>query len=306
MVDIIKIVNTKDLGAPFGGVMRKLDSQISNRSRFQLIQEQLQFSVSKRNSAGKHEIEVARTPPPDPEPLQLEEHNEEVFLASPQTELLSSGAVPDPSSVERPTVASKIHLQKEVALPRTKPCHRYCPSSDKEIRIEGIKSKMDELADMLAMRRTNLIKAKWNKALDHLNNLKLKDLYNHFKKLRTELSDQPVDQLSSKRLKANYFTTMKFLKSSVPTAVDKCSALIDKFIILNAFEDIKSEAVCKVMKEKSIAIILQVNFKRLKDHTEEQKRKRTEDKLLMFLMKLDTALLLFKYNSFFKIVAVAT
>ena len=172
---------------------------------------------------------------------------------------------------------------------------------NKQTRISNVADKLNELTDFVKNRRARQLVQKFESLenlLDKLGQQKYKD---SFTKLLRELSEQRMELVSRKAVKPNYATMIKFLNMNLRDAIDKSDILIMKLARRSAFEEMKASLYEDRIVDIKSAIVTRSCFERLKSNADQAKTERLQDKTTQFMIKLDTYLLLLKFNAFFKI-----
>ena len=170
---------------------------------------------------------------------------------------------------------------------------------NKQNRIISIADRLSELTTALQEKRRSAISHKFEaleELIERINAAKLKD---SLKKLVKELSHQKVDLLVRKALKPNYATMRRYLQANLPAAIEKTELLAVRMAKHAAFSNIKAESCFQLMETARRRLMLQGAFNGLFKNREAEKKGRDAEKVLSFVMKLDTYLLLLKFNAFY-------
>lgn len=207
----------------------------------------------------------------------------------------------------RQTVDSKFSFERHPLLVQSYKKQSAITSSltdlSKESRLNTLRSKMDEIAGTLAAKRNLTVKDRLGR-VSHMLEAKFKVLKTGaIKTLIVELSKQSTQELYDRRVLPNYGTLQQLLKRQTPTGLSKTEGLLRKHIAKNAVTTLRERAATKQLSGLVRKRTLSVCLSALKQSAAEGKNAKTKDKLLSFLLKLDTYLLLLKYNSFFDLLA---
>lgn len=171
----------------------------------------------------------------------------------------------------------------------------------KQDRIITLADKLGELTTAIQERRKTALANKFTtlqSLCDRINDTRLKET---FRKLVKELSHQPADLLIRKAIKPNYATVRRYLQANLPASIEKSETMINKFSLAAALEDIRVVSVGKKLAVVRRKLALQSALDSFKQNLNEAKTAKQKEKMLAFLMKLDTYLLLLKFNSFYSI-----
>ena len=173
--------------------------------------------------------------------------------------------------------------------------------SSKQSRISSIADKLAELTSALQEKRRTAVVSKFTaleSLIEKINNSKLQD---SFRKLVKELSHQKTELLLRKAVKPNYATVRRFMQANLPDAIEKTEILALRLAKQSAFSIIRAEACFNKMEEVRHKLNVKAGFELLRVNWEEQKKARQSEKVLSFMMKLDTYLLLLKFNAFYNL-----
>lgn len=174
---------------------------------------------------------------------------------------------------------------------------------NKQNRIISIADKLSELTSTLQEKRRAAVSHKFEALEDLIERINAAKLKESLKKLIKELSHQEADLLIRKSLKPNYATMRRYLQSNFPAAIQKTEALAIRMAKQAAFSNIKAESCFRLMEVTRCKLKLQGAFASLLKNREEEKKSRESEKVLSFVMKLDTYLLLLKFNAFYSLKA---
>ena len=197
----------------------------------------------------------------------------------------------------RQTVDSKMSFERHPLLVQSYKRQTAITSSltdlSKESRLNTLRTKMDEIAGSLAAKRNLTIKDRIGRVSHMLE----------AKTLIVELATQSTQDLYDRRVLPNYGTLQQLLKRQTPAALTKAEHLLRKHIAKNAITTLRERAAAKHLSRLARSRLLSSCLSALKQSAAEHKHTKTKDKLTAFLLKLDTYLLLLKYNSFFDLMA---
>ena len=207
----------------------------------------------------------------------------------------------------RQTVDSKMSFERHPLLVQSYKRQTAITSSltdlSKESRLNTLRTKMDEIAGSLAAKRNLTIKDRIGR-VSHMLEAKFKVLKTGaIKTLIVELAKQSTQDLYDRRVLPNYGTLQQLLKRQTPAALTKAEHLLRKHIAKNAITTLRERAAAKHLSRLARSRLLSSCLSALKQSAAEHKHTKTKDKLTEFLLKLDTYLLLLKYNSFFDLMA---
>lgn len=173
--------------------------------------------------------------------------------------------------------------------------------TNKQTRINTVAEKLNELTELFREKRERAITLKFESLENLITRLNQQRLEDSFKKLVKELSLQRLDLLSRKAIKPNYATTIKFMKSNLGTGMEKTEQLLNKFAKKRFLEELKAEVLAEKMDKIRSQIVLNACFSRLKQSAREAAEQKEAEKVLQFMIKLDTYSLLLKFNAFYNL-----
>lgn len=174
-------------------------------------------------------------------------------------------------------------------------------TSKKQSRIISIADKLNELTNNLQEKRKQAVCQKFSSLEILIERILAEKLKYAFQKLVIELSHQGTDLLARRAIKPNYASVIRYLKADFTAAAEKIEALITMMSKKAAFCLIKIESCSQALEVASRRRQLQTVFESLKKNRENEIRARQADKVMSFVMKLDTYLLLLKFNAFYSL-----
>lgn len=267
ILEIIDIINQNGVGQPFEGLIRKLDKEIGQRPKFADIDDMI---VTSCDTADDMPGQV--TPPDDKaEPRTLQASPESMFMY---------GFLKERKTDEKPK--------------STNP-------SPKASRIKNLVGKIEKISTFFEAKKNQILTEKFTKSEVIFSKLLQKKMGENFRKLVNELKHQSLDQLRRKVVKPNYATMIKFAKTNLPEGMNKTERLLLRSVRRNILQEIRSYVVCLKVRESCLRIMKQAVMSSLRANAIESIESRRRDRVMSFIVRLDTYLVLLKYQSFFNI-----
>jgi len=279
IAEIVRIVNTKPNFTPFSGIIHKLEKQISLRAKLQastkltISNSQFQtFEILPRQQT--EEQEIHRSEVPKKADFQSPSKDSAIRELSPSSPNLAVSEV-----VTSPVTA------RQLASPR-------------DARVENLLNDMENLTHIFEMKRQRFVKEQIGHFVANLHKVCQRRLNSYFTKLTQELSHQPLEAISKKKVKPNYATVIKYLKLKLPEAIESSEKCITKAILRQAFSSLKEEGITKILHQNNTIRLKRGVIKRLALNVKSEKQARLEDKLTQFFLRLDTYLIILKFSAF--------
>lgn len=221
--------------------------------------------------------------------------------------VFQNGILIDQETMGRPTPLTtqsdwvpKASHSRNVSPPNLSEFPSLEPTSKQE-RITNLADRLSGLTTALQEKRKNAVISKFEGLQNLVQRINSARLADSFRKLVKELALQTADQLSRKGVKPNYATVRRYLSANLPKAIEQAEVLARRLAKKAVFEVIQTEAASKVMLQTRQRLALQGAFRALMANRDEEKSNRQKEKVVSFLMKLDTYLLLLKFNAFYSL-----
>jgi len=258
VMEIVDIINRDPCEDVFNPLIRKLNRQIGQRSRFVYRD----GKIVEDTEAGRQTAEIVES-----EWDYLSNNGPQKVMTSTSTGIIS----PDSSIL------------------------------NKQTRLSNVADKLNELTDFVKNKKSRQLSQKLERLEVIIERASQQVYRESFSKLVRELSDQRLDQVSRKVVKANYATMLKFMKMNLGDAIEKTDELIIKYARQASFYEIKSLFYEDRMTEIKSSIMKKSCFETLRINAETARLEKIQEKTTQFMIKLDTYLLLLKFNAFFNI-----
>ena len=302
--EIKQIIANPGFGIPFNRVLRKIDREINTRGKWMKLTERTSDVSGNFGKTDYIEYGIKsnlQSPHPEVVLPEFPSHSE-------QPESLTKLNLPrdSVSPTLRRTVDSKFSFERHPLLVSSQIKQNETRSSTdltKQTRMTLLKTKMDEIADTLAIKRTNAIKDRLGRACRIVESKFQLLKSTSLSTLQAECSQQSTDDLCLKRVQPNYATILRLVKAKFPAAAAKAEYLLKKYTTKNALHTVREHTVTAELRTRSRVRQLRHTFSCLSAAAAAGRSQRTKDRVTNFVIKLDTFVLLLKYNAFFAVLA---
>lgn len=168
------------------------------------------------------------------------------------------------------------------------------PENQKQKRILSIIGKVQSISQHYGERKQRIVADRVTKLSILLQNKLNESRHQVFQDFIYEIS---IDC----RNRNNYVSRMKSLKQHTPKVVVILEKIIQKIEVQDAFSELRATSIISRFEETKRLLALLSGFKGLTENAKKEKETKLQSKLMGFMMKLDTYVILLKYNSFFTI-----
>jgi hypothetical protein len=173
----------------------------------------------------------------------------------------------------------------------------------KQSRINSLKHRMDEIADALSLKRTQTVKERFRRMCVYLETKFRAVKTEVFGVFHTELCVQSPQDLLSGRRDANYSTRLSYRKRQLTAKLCRGEQLLSRQLQREWFQRLRANVVMGKLQSSQRRRMLSAVLQHVRQAAAVSKQHQTREKVFAMLVKLDTFVLLLKYNSFFALMA---